>query len=225
MIIFGDKIGIEASDGFRTTHITGKGIVTVDVGKVNEVARHANRVIYNALDQKAVNIILLHGNVRNKVCYPLASYNDGLLELTWMNDSYCTYADMTQDNGYKIMSLLVNRAVVATNESIDQAWLKMANGHIPQLDIEAKSYSEVVAEVDGGTLNNIYDIAKVSDKLWGKGYYIKGVTDYKCENGACIIGIVKALTSELSNEDKEEAIDILCKATGGKVINSRIIDL
>ena len=225
MIICGDKIGIEPSDGLRTAHITGEGIVTVGVDKVNEVARHASRVIYDALDQKAVNIILLHDNVRNKVCYPLASYNDGLLEITWMNGSYCEYTDMTHDNGYKIMSLLVNRAVLATNESIDQAWLRMTNGHIPRIDIEEKSYSEVVVEVDGGTLNNVYDIAKVSDKLWDKGYYIKGVTDYECEQGACIIGIGKALTSELSDKDKNKVLNILQYTTRGKVKNAEILYL
>mgnify|MGYP004607734209 CR=1 FL=1 len=162
MIIWGDKIGIEPCDGFRSAHIAGKGIVTVEVNRVNDVAKHASRVIYNALDQKAVNIILLHGNVRNKVCYPFVSYKSEFLELTDVYESYLKYNDMAQDNAYKLMSLLVNRAVVATNWSIDQAWSNTINGGIPEIDIETKSYSRIVVEVEKGTLISIYDIAKIS---------------------------------------------------------------
>lgn len=81
MIIWGDKIGIESCDWFRVAHIAGKDIVTVDVNRVNEVAKHASRVIYNALDKKAVNI-LIHSNARKKICYPFVSFQNEFLELT-----------------------------------------------------------------------------------------------------------------------------------------------
>lgn len=224
MIVWGDKIGIEPSDGFRTAHIAGKGIVTVDVNRVNEAAKHASRVIYNALDKKAVDI-LLHSNARKMICYPFVSYQDEFLELTDVYESYLKYNDMAQDNVYRLMSLLVNRAVVATNWSIGQAWSNMINGEIPQVNIETNSYSEIAVEIEKDTLNNIYCIAKISDKLWSKGYYIKGVTDYISMRGACIVGIGKAMTDELSNKNKEAVLNILQYATRGKVKNAEIIKM
>ena len=94
---------------------------------------------------------------------------------------------MTQNNAYRLMSLLVNRAVLATNWSIDQAWSNRINGGIPQIGIETKSYSRRVVEVEKGTLSSIYGIAKISDKLWSKGYYIEGVSNYNNTRGSCIV--------------------------------------
>lgn len=223
MIIWGDKIGIEPCDGFRAAHIAGKDIVTVDVNRVNEVAKHASRVIYNALDKKAVDI-LIHSNARKKICYPFVSFQNEFLELTDIYESYSECNDVTQNNAYRLMSLLVNRAVLATNWSIDQAWSNRINGGIPQIGIETKSYSRIVVEVEKGTLSSIYGIAKISDKLWSKGYYIEGVSNYNNTRGSCIVGIGKAMADELSNKNKEEVLNILQYETRGKVKNAEIID-
>lgn len=173
MIITGKGIALE-KDEINGISVTGSKVI-LPFDSMDRVLPKAERLVYDATDGRAVNIIT--GNkLRNKLFYPLmingmngfktVSYD----QLSDTLDGKQVYG--TNDEMAKLLSLLTNRAVMATEMPVGTDsvifWNQMKN-KINRIDInfsinEGKEYNLVCSGLEAD------EIVTLSDRLYKIGY-------------------------------------------------------
>lgn len=214
MIITGNGIALEREE-INGISVTGSKVI-LPFDSMDRVLPKAERLVYDATNDRAVHIITGDDKLRNKLFYPLMSKDKNGCRIVAYNglsdewDGRQIYG--TNDEIVKLLSLLTNRAVVETGmpagagSSIIRNNMSNKIGGIEMnfMTNMGKSYDLMRSEME------IEKIVKLSDMLYRVGYLISGLkTDWKGYSMFSITRIMIArLDKELLNGVKQDSNDL-----------------
>lgn len=194
MLIDDDYLILEDCDRFKGKTIAGQQYVKVNHKLIEKALVGAGRVCYNALSENAVNVLLNSSAVSRHDVYPATA--NGLLGLL---GSVGLAAELVDKNGVlidsnfsrnerKILALLVNRVIMSTHEPItgsaycEERYREKA-GYYACVYVQAMANRKMKFETHGTKICLAENISRLSDKLWGNGYFLAGVSSYIVKNG------------------------------------------
>lgn len=201
MIITGKGIALE-KDEINGIGITGSRVI-LPFDSMDRVISNAERIVYDATNDRAVNIVT-GDKLKNKLCYPLmiksmngfktVSYDQ--ISDTW--DGKQIYG--TNDEAVKLLSLLVNRAVVETGmpagdgSSIIRHHTsnKIGNIAINFMANMGKSYELMCSGMEIGK------IVTLSNRMYNIGYLISGLRT--AEKGYSMFSTTRIMIAKLDKE-------------------------
>lgn len=170
MIVIDNGILLESSDNIKNTSITGEAAVGHD--RIERALGIASSIRYDATSLKAVQCIL-NSSARNRVCIPLCN-SDSTEVAAVRYEMYNEEKDRISLKRQKLVSLLINRNVVAFGEAIDgylRETKKKDNIMYLSVDNHATNIKRqsILTKRDHITID---EAVELSDELWQAGYVL-----------------------------------------------------